>query len=137
MQKLALILTFLLCVGIGWAQKNVTDKEPKVGLVLSGGGAKGMAHIGALKVIEESGITIDFIGGTSMGAIVGALYVEKPILMISFRTTFPGVPRRFMKKKILKDTHLHFLLINLKYRSLQLFLVGKEFTMNSYDYCIM
>lgn len=76
MQKLALILTFLLCVGIGWAQKNVTDKEPKVGLVLSGGGAKGMAHIGALKVIEESGITIDFIGGTSMGAIVGALYAS-------------------------------------------------------------
>lgn len=76
MQKLALILTFLLCVGIGWAQKNVTDKEPKVGLVLSGGGAKGMAHIGALKVIEESGITIDYIGGTSMGAIVGALYAS-------------------------------------------------------------
>src|SRR5690606_14305905 len=49
-------------------------KDVKVGLVLSGGGAKGLAHIGALKVIEESGIEIDYIAGTSMGAIVGALY---------------------------------------------------------------
>ena len=52
------------------------DKDLKVGLVLSGGGAKGMAHIGALKVIEESGVRIDYIGGTSMGAIVGALYAS-------------------------------------------------------------
>ena len=50
------------------------DRDPKVGLVLSGGGAKGLAHIGALKVIEEAGIRIDYIAGTSMGAIVGALY---------------------------------------------------------------
>jgi NTE family protein len=49
---------------------------PKVGLVLSGGGAKGMAHIGALRVIEEAGVRIDYIGGTSMGAIVGALYAS-------------------------------------------------------------
>ena len=46
----------------------------KVGVVLSGGGAKGMAHIKALKVIEEAGIPIDYIAGTSMGAIVGGLY---------------------------------------------------------------
>lgn len=46
----------------------------KVALVLSGGGAKGTAHIGALKVIEEAGIPIDYIVGTSMGAIVGGLY---------------------------------------------------------------
>tara|TARA_R110002126_G_scaffold120183_4_gene261324 strand:- start:2460 stop:4751 length:2292 start_codon:yes stop_codon:yes gene_type:complete len=55
--------------------QNVEEKKkPKIGLVLSGGGAKGMAHIGALKVIEEAGIEIDYIGGSSMGAIVGALY---------------------------------------------------------------
>lgn len=46
----------------------------KVAVVLSGGGAKGTAHIGALKVIEEAGIPIDYIVGTSMGAIVGGLY---------------------------------------------------------------
>jgi NTE family protein len=49
-------------------------ERPRVGLVLSGGGAKGMAHVGALKVIEELGIPVDYIGGTSMGSIVGGLY---------------------------------------------------------------
>ena len=43
--------------------------QPKVGLVLSGGGAKGFAHVGALKVIEEAGIKIDYISGTSMGGL--------------------------------------------------------------------
>lgn len=76
MQKLALILMFIMCFGVSRAQLNVPDQRVKVGLVLSGGGAKGMAHIGALKVIEEAGITIDYIGGTSMGAIVGALYAS-------------------------------------------------------------
>ncbi|CAZ95499.1 MULTISPECIES: patatin-like phospholipase family protein [Zobellia] len=68
---------FLLClffvVGPAMAQPSGEDGI-KVGLVLSGGGAKGMAHIGAIKVIEEAGIKIDYIGGTSMGAIVGSLY---------------------------------------------------------------
>ena len=49
-------------------------RRPKVGLVLSGGGAKGAAHIGVLKYIEESGIPIDYIAGTSMGSIVGGMY---------------------------------------------------------------
>ncbi|MBE0653590.1 MAG: patatin-like phospholipase family protein, partial [Bacteroidales bacterium] len=48
--------------------------RPKIGLVLSGGGAKGLAHIGVLKVLEEAGIRPDYIGGTSMGSIVGGLY---------------------------------------------------------------
>lgn len=48
--------------------------RPKIGVVLSGGGAKGAAHIGALKVIEEVGIPVDYITGTSMGSIVGGLY---------------------------------------------------------------
>ena len=49
-------------------------ERKKVGLVLGGGGAKGVAHIGVLKVLEEAGIPIDYIAGTSMGAIVGGLY---------------------------------------------------------------
>jgi NTE family protein len=49
-------------------------QKPKIGLVLSGGGAKGFAHIGALKVIDSLGIKIDYIAGTSMGAIIGSLY---------------------------------------------------------------
>ncbi|RLD63634.1 MAG: hypothetical protein DRJ01_03225 [Bacteroidetes bacterium] len=46
----------------------------KVGLVLSGGGAKGIAHIGVIKALEENGIPIDYVAGTSMGAIIGGLY---------------------------------------------------------------
>ena len=46
----------------------------KVGLVLSGGGAKGMTHIGIIRALEENGIPIDYITGTSMGAIIGSLY---------------------------------------------------------------
>ena len=52
------------------------EKKPKIGLVLSGGGAKGFAHIGVLKVLEEAGIKIDYIGGTSMGAVIGGLYAS-------------------------------------------------------------
>lgn len=48
--------------------------RPKVGLVLSGGGAKGLAHIGVLKAIEEAGLEVDYIAGSSMGAIIGGLY---------------------------------------------------------------
>lgn len=68
-KKLALVL-LLVCTLV------CSQEEPKVGLVLSGGGAKGLAHIGALKIIEEAGVEIDYIGGTSMGAIVGALYAS-------------------------------------------------------------
>ncbi|QLG45558.1 patatin-like phospholipase family protein [Costertonia aggregata] len=73
-----LIVTFLLST-FCFSQhlEYVGEKgEVKVGLVLSGGGAKGLAHIGALKIIEDAGVKIDYIGGTSMGAIVGALYAS-------------------------------------------------------------
>jgi len=50
-----------------------TERQPRVGLVLSGGGAKGFAHLGVIKVLEEEKIPVDFIGGTSMGSIVGGL----------------------------------------------------------------
>ena len=69
------VLIALLCLK-GTAQNTPENRPPKVGLVLSGGGAKGLAHIGALKKIEEAGVKIDYIGGTSMGAIVGALYAS-------------------------------------------------------------
>ena len=49
-------------------------KKPKIGLVLSGGGAKGLAHVGVIRAIEKAGIKVDMVCGTSMGAIVGALY---------------------------------------------------------------
>ncbi|MGI9034707.1 MAG: patatin-like phospholipase family protein, partial [Pyrinomonadaceae bacterium] len=49
-------------------------KRPRIGLVLSGGGARGFAHIGVIKVLEENHIPVDYIAGASMGALVGALY---------------------------------------------------------------
>lgn len=70
--KKALIIILVLCTQLLWAQNN----EPKVGLVLSGGGAKGFGHIGALKVIDSLGIKVDYISGTSMGAVIGSLYAS-------------------------------------------------------------
>ena len=60
---------------IAYSQDTTAVKaRPKVGLVLSGGGAKGAAHIGVLKYIEEAGIPVDYIAGTSMGSIIGGMY---------------------------------------------------------------
>jgi len=50
------------------------EKRPKIGLALGGGGSKGFAHIGIIKVLEENNITIDYIAGTSIGALIGGLY---------------------------------------------------------------
>lgn len=72
--KKILFIVFLITSTFSFSQEKQQDL--KVGLVLSGGGAKGLAHIGALKVIEDSGVRIDYIGGTSMGAIIGALYAS-------------------------------------------------------------
>jgi len=56
---------------------NKFDDHPvTVGLVLSGGGAKGLAHIGVIKVLEREGIHVDYVGGTSMGGLVGGLYAS-------------------------------------------------------------
>ena len=72
----ALCALLLLTISITSYSQDTTPESsrPKVGLVLSGGGAKGAAHIGVLKYIEEAGIPIDYIAGTSMGSIVGGMY---------------------------------------------------------------
>jgi NTE family protein len=67
---LRLILIVMLCT----ATLCVARERKKLGLVLSGGGAKGLAHIGVLKVLEEAGLRPDFITGTSIGAVVGGMY---------------------------------------------------------------
>ncbi len=75
--KRLLILVFFLGLGIQlWSQESDSLQKPKIGLVLSGGGAKGLAHIGVLKTLEKYHIQPDYIGGTSMGAIVGSLYAS-------------------------------------------------------------
>ena len=71
---IATLFLITFCTNVLAQEKPI--KEPKVGLVLSGGGAKGLAHIGALKVIDSLGIRIDYIGGASMGSIIGSLYAS-------------------------------------------------------------
>jgi len=64
-------------------EKNQKQPRKKIGLALGGGGAKGLAHIGVIKALEKAGIPIDFIAGTSMGALVGAWYaVTKNIVFL-------------------------------------------------------
>src|SRR5690554_1678834 len=67
------IIIFCL-LSTAFAQPIVEAKHERVGLVLSGGAARGLAHIGVLKALEEQGVVIDAIAGTSMGAVVGGLY---------------------------------------------------------------
>ena len=79
------ILLFLFLLGfftnliaqdslVVYTKRGFSGDRPKIGLVLSGGGAKGIAHVSFLRVMEEAGIRPDYISGTSMGSIVGALY---------------------------------------------------------------
>ena len=65
------LICFLLCLSLFMEQATA---RPKVGLALGGGGAKGGAHIGVLRVLEREQIPVDYIAGTSIGSIVGALY---------------------------------------------------------------
>src|SRR6478609_53852 len=69
---ICLIGLLLISTIIVNAQQNAT--RPKIGVTLSGGGAKGMAHIGILQAIDSAGLKVDYITGTSMGSIIGGLY---------------------------------------------------------------
>lgn len=71
---LAVLLLYSNLVIAEIPKEPIKKKRPKIGLVLSGGGAKGFAYIGMLKVFEEVGLHIDYIGGTSIGSIMGGLY---------------------------------------------------------------
>jgi len=75
MKRLAFLVAAFFTIAFSFAQKQEKPGQ-KIGLVLSGGGAKGFAHIGVLKVLEAAGVKIDYIGGTSMGAVVGGLYAS-------------------------------------------------------------
>ena len=76
--------------------------RPRIGLVLSGGGARGVAHIGVLKVLEEQHVPIDAIAGTSMGAVVGGLYasglsareIEAIMTSLNWQEAFRDLPPR-------------------------------------------
>ncbi|NVJ88029.1 MAG: patatin-like phospholipase family protein, partial [Flavobacteriaceae bacterium] len=112
--KKKILLCLLLYAGINFSQ----EKHPKIGLVLSGGGAKGFAHVGVLKEIDKAGLQIDYIAGTSMGAIIGGLYasgytaleIEKLIKEINFTDTlrdkFPRKASPFFEKEYEEKTSI-------------------------------
>ena len=75
MKKIILmLLAVMIMVTVSAQTDSTTAKRKRVAVVLSGGGAKGMAHIGVLKVLEKAGIPVDIVTGTSMGSIIGGLY---------------------------------------------------------------
>ena len=69
-----ILTTFIFFSPIRTKSQDNSGKRKKIGLVLSGGGAKGIAHVGILKAMEEEGLRPDYIAGTSMGSIIGGLY---------------------------------------------------------------
>jgi NTE family protein len=95
-------LVFTCCLSPIASNAQDTLKRPKIGLVLSGGGAKGFAHIGVLNVLEDAGIKVDYIGGTSMGAVIGGLYAigynAKQIDSIINTTNFSNVINDFIPR---------------------------------------
>ena len=102
------IVILLLCIPVFYGHCLATESpqelsRPKIGLVLSGGGARGAAHIGVIKELEEMRIPIDYIGGTSMGAIVGGLYasgmssdeLKKTVTAVDWEDAFSDlIPRK-------------------------------------------
>lgn len=74
MKRLTLIIAVMAATFTAPCQHAPQKERPTVAVVLSGGGAKGMAHISALRAIEDAGIPIDIVCGTSIGALIGALY---------------------------------------------------------------
>jgi NTE family protein len=90
--------------------------RPRVGLVLSGGGARGLAHVGVLKALEEARIPIDLIVGTSMGAIVGGLYasgmspaeLENELLAVDWSGLFNGESPRDVRTQRQKEEDFAF-----------------------------
>jgi len=129
LHKSVIVLLFLLGLVLlnpkaSFSQSQITTTgRPKIALVLSGGGAKGFAHIGVLKVLEQEGIPVDLIVGTSMGSLVGGIYslgynaseLEQLVKSMNWETTLSDdVPRAFLSKndQQLKQRYMFSLPIN-------------------------
>lgn len=105
MKNIFLLLSILFSLfNYSQTKENIhTPKKTKIGLSLSGGGAKGFAHVGVLKVLDSLGVKVDYISGTSMGAIVGGLYASgysgKDIEKIINDTDFSAILIRQKSRK--------------------------------------
>ncbi|MCG6190388.1 patatin-like phospholipase family protein [Maribellus maritimus] len=113
-EKIGIFILLCLIAGSGvfaaaeqQTKPAAAEGRPKVAVVLSGGGAKGFAHIGVLKVLEKEGIPIDIIVGTSMGSLVGGIYslgynasqIENLVKSLNWEMTITDeVPRLFQSK---------------------------------------
>lgn len=101
-------LLYSFCSFVVIGAEKIAQERPKIGLVLSGGGAKGAAHIGVLKVLEQHQIPIDYVVGTSIGAYVGGLYalgyeaeqIEKIMLNLPWDESYSDfIPRESLSLK--------------------------------------
>lgn len=112
----AIILLFLMAPLSALA--NEPDDGPRIGLALSGGGARGGAHVGVLKALEELGVKVDYIAGTSMGAIIGALYasgygadeIELVLIETDWKTALTDAPARRDRTMRKKELEAQFLI---------------------------
>ncbi len=138
------ILKIIICIIVFVSQINL---NAKVALVLSGGGARGIAHIGVLKVIDELDVKIDLITGTSIGAVIGALYaqgysgeeIEKIILSKHFQDILDDKISRenlyIGEKRWLPNSNIFFELDDKFLPSLpKSIIIGNRLTNNFFDY---
>jgi len=113
----ALLMIFLCFTPVPVLAKE-QEGRPKIGLVLSGGGARGGAHVGVLKALEEMNVPIDFVAGTSMGAIIGGLYasgysadeIEKLLIETDWKKALTDKPARRDRTMRKKDLERQFLI---------------------------
>ena len=100
--KIIVLVSVVATLLAGGVLRAAEDERPRVGLVLGGGGARGIAHIGVLKELERLRIPVDAIAGTSMGAIVGGLYasglmadeLEQIVLSLDWSQALFDTPQR-------------------------------------------
>jgi NTE family protein len=114
------VIWFVMLPGTTQAQTPALKDRPRIGLVLSGGGARGLAHVGVIAVLEEMKIPIDYVAGTSMGAIVGGFYaagmsaaqMEKLVTSMEWNDAFrdkpPASELSFRRKQDAADYLLNF-----------------------------
>ncbi|MCP4293804.1 MAG: BamA/TamA family outer membrane protein [bacterium] len=96
------LLTLTLAMAFPVLSKETTHERPSIGLVLGGGGARGAAHVGVLRALEEMNIPVDYVTGTSMGSVVGALFaigltpdeIEEILMGVDWDDLFSDRPAR-------------------------------------------